>query len=600
MSIAIDKLLAAQPNTERGRPTQLSADPKGERIAYAAIFLRSIDDPAISKQYNNHIHTTTVARFSPSGYFVASGDASGIVKVWDAVEGVNTKGTYPIISGRINDIAWDGDSQRIIAVGDGREMYGRCITADSGNSVGEISGHSKVINTVAIRQQRPMRAATVSDDSSMVFLHGAPFKYNAKVGGLHKGYVYGVGFSPDGAHLVSVGTDRKIQLYDGKTGKATTQIGDGEHTGSIFSVSWAKDSKRLVTASADQSVKLWDFEVGKAVQTWKFGGDGISVPDHQVGVVWPSRSDGLIVSVNLAGDLNYLVEGSSKPTKFVQGHNKAISALGSGVTDKGQTFWTGSYEGRVCSWNYETGAGTVVEGSHTNQLTAFESTIDRTYSVAWDDTLRISDNKNDIFIGEATKLTAQPKGMALADGRLFVATGKSVDIFIDESLVDSVPMTDTTAISAHGSLVAIGNEKHKVEIYTVGSDNKLRLVEELLDSTEIITALAFSRDGGLLAVGNTKGKIRVYNTATWDTKTDRWSAHTARIMSIDWNAEGTHAVSGSLDTYVYVWSLKSPGSRVKAPNAHNEGVFGVCWLDDGKKVASTGGDGALKIWDVKL
>jgi len=42
--------------------------------------------------------------------------------VWDAVEGVNTKGTYPIISGRINDIAWDGDSQRIIAVGDGREM----------------------------------------------------------------------------------------------------------------------------------------------------------------------------------------------------------------------------------------------------------------------------------------------------------------------------------------------------------------------------------------------------------------------------------------------------------------------------------------------
>ena len=42
--------------------------------------------------------------------------------VWDAVEGINTKGTYPIISGRINDIAWDGDSQRIIAVGDGREM----------------------------------------------------------------------------------------------------------------------------------------------------------------------------------------------------------------------------------------------------------------------------------------------------------------------------------------------------------------------------------------------------------------------------------------------------------------------------------------------
>lgn len=35
MSITIDKILAASPNTERGRPTQLSSDPKGERLAYA-------------------------------------------------------------------------------------------------------------------------------------------------------------------------------------------------------------------------------------------------------------------------------------------------------------------------------------------------------------------------------------------------------------------------------------------------------------------------------------------------------------------------------------------------------------------------------------
>lgn len=35
MSITIDKILAASPDTQRGRPTQLSCDPKGERIAYA-------------------------------------------------------------------------------------------------------------------------------------------------------------------------------------------------------------------------------------------------------------------------------------------------------------------------------------------------------------------------------------------------------------------------------------------------------------------------------------------------------------------------------------------------------------------------------------
>lgn len=204
----------------------------------------------------------------------------------------STKGEYHIIAGRINDIAWDGDSQRIIAVGDGKERFGHCITADSGNSVGEISGHSQQINCVSIRQQRPLRAATGSDDMSMCFFHGAPFKFNTSVRGKHDKFVYGTQFSPDGASLVTVGSDRKIWLYDGKTGEAQKQIGEGEHKGSIFGVSWAKDSKKLVTCSGDQTVKIWDAEVGKCTQSWRLGGEsGVSIPDQQVGVTWPGKSD---------------------------------------------------------------------------------------------------------------------------------------------------------------------------------------------------------------------------------------------------------------------------------------------------------------------
>ncbi|TVY43972.1 putative WD repeat-containing protein [Lachnellula subtilissima] len=605
MSIKIDKILAASPNTERGRPTQLSTDPKGERIAYASgksIFLRSLDDPSLSKQYTNHTAQTTVARFSPSGFYVASGDVSGAVKVWDAVEGVNTKGDYHIISGRINDIAWDGDSQRIIAVGDGRERFGHCITADSGNSVGEISGHSSAINTVSIRQQRPLRAATGADDSSMVFLHGAPFKFATKMGGLHKGYLYGVGFSPDGNCLVSVGADRRIQLYDGKTGEATVNIGDGEHKGSIFGVSWARDSKRFVTASADQTVKLWDVEAGKAVQTWRFGGEGtVSIPDHQVGVVWPAgRSDGMVVSLNLAGDLNYLVEGSQKPTKVVQGHNRSITALGSSVEGKNQTFWTGSFDGRVCSWDTSSGIATAVEGqTHSNQVTAFDTTSSRAYSVGWDDTLRIADTASNTFLGETSELSAQPKGLASASGRVYAATVSGIDIFANDALVGGLTTKDftPTTIAASGSWVAVGDDANVVHIYTADGD-KIFPKEKLVLSTAQITALKFSPNGAFLAAGNSSGKIIVYDTSSWEVKTDRWSAHSARVTSISWNAESTLAVSGGLDTNVFVWSLKAPGKRVKVPNAHKDGVNGVCWVDGDKKVASTGGDAALKIWDV--
>ena len=63
-----------------------------------------------------------------------------------------------------NDLAWDGESKRIIAVGDGKEKcvlrpvccvrvgadaciicrFGHAFMMDSGSSTGEIIGHSKV------------------------------------------------------------------------------------------------------------------------------------------------------------------------------------------------------------------------------------------------------------------------------------------------------------------------------------------------------------------------------------------------------------------------------------------------------------------------
>ncbi|PQE05767.1 WD domain-containing protein [Rutstroemia sp. NJR-2017a BVV2] len=606
MSIVIDKIIAPSPNTERGRPTQLSCDPKGERIAYASgksVFVRNIDNPSLSKQYVSHTTQTTVARFSPSGYYVASGDVSGSVKVWDSIEGVNTKGEYNIISGRINDIAWDGDSQRIIAVGDGRERYGHCITADTGNSVGEIIGHSGIINTVSIRQQRPLRAATGSDDSTLVYYHGAPFKFNSKLQGLHKGYIYGVAFSPDGNHLVSVGSDKKIQLYDGKTGltAAAANFGEGEHKGTVFGVSWSKDSRRIVTASADQTVKLWDIEAGKAIQTWRFGEEGnVSIPDHQVGVTWPARNDGMVISLSLSGDLNYLAEGTEKPTKVVQGHGKAITAIGSSQTEKGQTLWTGSFDGRVCSWDIGTGVGSTTEGSsHTNQVSSWASSGDKSYSVGWDDTLRTVDVPGNTFLGEAAKLNGQPKGIASSGDKLYIATSNGIDIFSKNSLVDTVATKDftPTSIAAYGSTVAVGDDANAIHIYTADG-NKLSPKTKLTNSSAQVTALEFSPKGDLLAAGNSSGKIYVYDTSSWQVKTDRWGGHTARITSIDWNEAGTHAVSGGLDTNVFVWSLASPGKRVKAPNAHKDGVAGVCWIDGGKKVASVGGDAAVKFWAV--
>lgn len=448
----------------------------------------------------------------------------------------------------------------------------------------------------------------------MCFLTGVPFKFQNKVAGCHKGYVYGVAFSPDGEHLVSVGADKRIQLYDGKSGEPTRTISESDHAGSIFGVSWSADSKSFVTCSADQTVRIWTVQ-GECTKTWRFG-EGISVPDHQVGVVWPAgRADGLIISISLAGDLNYLYSDSETPKLVVQGHNRSIAAVG--YADG--TVLTGSFEGKVCAWDISSGAGQTIDGSsHTNQISGFTSAGGRAYSVGWDDTLRIIDTPTKTFLssadGGATKLSAQPRGIAAAKTTvtgneyetLYVATHKGIDIF-DSQTGKEFEHFDTreftpVAIGASGKYVAISDESGNVHIFTAACKPTYRtLVPErsIHPSTSPVTTLRFAPRGTYLAIGTQQGKIQVWATDSWTLVTDRWSSHTAKIMAIDWNEEETHAVSGSLDTSVHLWSLEKPGSRVKAANAHKEGVNGVVWTKEGR-VVSMGGDGAIKVWAVKL
>ncbi|GAW18050.1 hypothetical protein ANO14919_075190 [Xylariales sp. No.14919] len=618
MPITIEKTLAASPVTTRGQPTQLSTDPAGTKIAYAcgkSIFLRSIDDPSDCIQYTEHTAQTTVARIAPlpniiPEYRIASGDVTGLVRVWSSTkDGIKKKDEWPAFSGRVNDIAFASDGDRVIAVGDGREKFGHAFNI-TGGKVGEVTGHSKVINAVAIRPTertvRAISAVTVSDDMSVCFLGNvpSPLHFQSKADGLHKGFVLGTAISPDGSKLITVGADKRIQLYlynEEKSPKGfehAKTIGEGEHKGSVFAVSWSSDSKRFVTASADQTVKIWNVESGTVSQTWRLGGEsGVSVDDQQVGVVWPhGRSDGLIISLSLNGDLNYLKEGSDKPIKTVQGHNKSITALGG----YGETLWTGSFDGRVCTWDVASGVGTVVDGQcHTNQVTDFASASGQAYSVGWDDTLRVIDVSSNTFVGEAPKLSAQPKGVASADGRVYVATIAGVEIYVKGQLVGKLDIADEqpTAIAAHGSLVAVGTNRNAVRLYKADGSNKLAQLSSAKNSVAQISALAFSRDGALLAAGNQNGKIYAYKTEGLQLATDRWSAHTGRVTSIAWNDAGTLAVSGALDTHLYVWSLAKPGGRVNVLNAHKDGVNGVAWVGDGK-IASTGGDAVVKIWKV--
>jgi len=87
--------------------------------------------------------------------------------------------------------------------------YGHAFLFDSGSSVGEIAGPVQQINAVDIKSTRPFKAVCASDDMTLTFFAGPPFKFQKSMTD-HTRFVQDVKYSPDGTVFASVGSDSKV------------------------------------------------------------------------------------------------------------------------------------------------------------------------------------------------------------------------------------------------------------------------------------------------------------------------------------------------------------------------------------------------------
>jgi WD40 repeat protein len=522
----------------------------------------------------------------------------GTVRVWDIVgEDQSLKGEYKVLSGKINDLEWDGESKRIIAVGDGKEKFGHAFMVDTGSSTGEILGHSKVVNAVSIRRQRPFRAATAGDDNLIVFHQGVPFRYDKMIKA-HTKFVQDVRYAQSGDHFASVGSDGKIFLYDGKAGEILGEFSEG-HSGTAYALSWSPDSKAISTCSADGTVKLWDVETRKATMTYTLG---TGLEHQQVGNVWCSPDT--IVSLSFSGCLNVFERRSAekKPVKVLHGPQKAITAAAiSTTTTVSETFFVGSADGRVLSYDSTGTASPLAGQGHTNLVSGLASTPNgKVFSTGYDD--RVREVEGSQFTASVFSTASQPKTLAAAkDNTIFVVVVDAVEAIRNhQKVADLRPWgstTSPTAIAATGSLVAIGFGDQKVRLYD-WDGNTLQEAGLLNANSGLVSALAFSPDGSKLAAGDASGKVILYDVAKREMITNRWSFHSARVNTLCWTADSLHCASGALDTHIYVWSVQKPSRKIAITNAVPGGVNAVLWVSEEGRLAGTGADGAVRVWQL--
>eukprot|EP00619_Florenciella_sp_RCC1007_P001770 CAMPEP_0205917092 /NCGR_PEP_ID=MMETSP1325-20131115/8937_1 /ASSEMBLY_ACC=CAM_ASM_000708 /TAXON_ID=236786 /ORGANISM="Florenciella sp., Strain RCC1007" /LENGTH=213 /DNA_ID=CAMNT_0053284465 /DNA_START=18 /DNA_END=656 /DNA_ORIENTATION=- len=193
--------IAPNPLSERGVPTTFYAHPKEPRLIYGSgnlVVVRSLENPSDTFIYRGHNAPVTVAKFAPNGFWVASADETGKCRIWswDNPEHI-LKIEVPVFSGPIKDLDWDPESKRLVCVGDGKPLSAKCFMWDTGNTVGEMTGHTKRITTCSYKPSRPFRIMTGGEDNKTVFYKGPPFSMD-HTNTDHSKEVWSVRFSPDG------------------------------------------------------------------------------------------------------------------------------------------------------------------------------------------------------------------------------------------------------------------------------------------------------------------------------------------------------------------------------------------------------------------
>ncbi|KAH0463695.1 hypothetical protein IEQ34_008277 [Dendrobium chrysotoxum] len=531
----LSETYACVPSTERGRGILISGDPKSDSIIYCngrAVIIRRLGAPMDVSIYGEHAHQTTVARFSPNGEWIASADVSGMIRIWGRHGDRALKCEFRVLSGRIDDLQWSPDGQRIVASGDGKgKSFVRAFMWDSGTNIGEFDGHSKRVLSCDFKPTRPFRIVTCGEDFILNFYEGPPFKFKHSHRD-HSNFINCVRYSPDGSKFISVSSDKKGIIFDGKSGGKIGELSAQEgHKGSIYAVSWSPNSKNVnplmlafpcmvLTVSADKTAKVWDIMDdgnGKLKCTLACPSSG-GVDDMQVGCLWHGDH---LVTVSLGGMICiFSASDPEKPPTSLSGHMKSINGLSCLLQSGQRTILSTSYDGAIVRWVPGIGYGGKIHRKVNTQIKCFSATEGELLISGFDNKVhRLPLNEGQCEQTEPIDVGFQPNNLRFilkCPDLAFVSTDSGLVLLRGTAVASTVKLgyaATASAVSPDGSEAIVGSQDGKLHIYAIERD--MFKEETVLEKHRgAITFIQYSPDASMFASSDANREAVVWDRAS--------------------------------------------------------------------------------------
>lgn len=452
---------------------------------------------------------------------------------------------------------------------------------------------------------------------------------------IHKGWVYGMNFSPDGSTLAigeyaDGGTEDyySVQVWDWRNRQLLHALSG--HSDIVLSVVFSPDGQTLASGSKDGSIILWDSIEGTEIRT--LAGNAGAINELAF-----SPDGGTLASGSEDGSIALWDAASGFRKRTLREHTQEIGVLR--YSPDGATLASMDESPGVIEW--DTAAGTPM---HEYAIAGYSQMASMSLSPT-QEILASGDRDGNILLWDLTtrdpirslqghsdwvySVAFSPDGKRLASGsedhRVILwdaASGKS------SVLNGHTERVNRVAFSPDGSLLASAGGDHIIILWDPATGKKLRIIQgnpgiafspdgKILASSspdykEIILwnpsnggvigrfsyvkfnpPLVFSPDGSMLAATNGMA-------VTLFAISDGVEIHQPRVdayysMDIAFSPDGRIGAVASFT--VNLWDVAS-GDAMSSLSGHTCWTTSVAFSPDGKSVFSGSYDGTILIWEL--
>jgi WD40 repeat protein len=199
---------------------------------------------------------------SPDGQYLAIGDESGRIWLWDISSGEMVR-EYVGHSQFIQAIRFSADGRYLLS--GSNDTTARLWDVASGETIRTFGGHGGEVRDVAISRDGSLVATAGDDRIARVWsLRASPIGVQF-AGPL--GIARQASFSPDGKRIVTANADGNARIWDTTTGQLLLTLAG--HTDEVRGAVFSPDGEWVLTGSADGTARLWDAASGEELRSFE-------------------------------------------------------------------------------------------------------------------------------------------------------------------------------------------------------------------------------------------------------------------------------------------------------------------------------------------